>query len=216
MVSQRLLRVTDVALTGQEHQNVAGAFRTQLIDSAADTFILVDVVTLVVKKRFVAYVDRVGTSGHLDDRCGVFRCAEVTGKALRIDRGGGDDDLQIRARRKQAGEVPQDEIDVEGAFVGLVDNQSVVTTQQWVRLDLSEQNAVSHEFHQRRRADLVSETNLVAHNLAGFAPHFLPQFVGDTFSNSVCGEAARLSVSDHAGHAAPQLQTDLRKLGRLA
>ena len=100
MVSQRLLRVTDVALTGQEHQNVAGAFRTQFIDSAADTFILVDVVNLVVKKRFVAYVDRVGTSGHLDDRCGVLRCAEVTGKALRIDRGGGDDDLQIRARRK--------------------------------------------------------------------------------------------------------------------
>ena len=100
--------------------------------------------------------------------------------------------------------------------MSFVDNQSVVTTQQWVRLDLSEQNAVSHEFHQRRRADLVSETNLVAHNLAGILPDFLAQLIRDTFSNSVCGEASGLSVSDHAGHAASQLQTDLRELGRLA
>ncbi len=46
----------------------------------------------------VAHVDVVGPPRDLDDRCGgAVRTCEMPGKAFGVDRGGGDDDLQIGA-----------------------------------------------------------------------------------------------------------------------
>ena len=137
-------------------------------------------------------------------------------KTVRVDRRRRDDDLQVRARGQQARDVAQDEVDVEAALVGLVDDERVVAAQHRVRLDLRQQDAVRHELDQGCGADLVRETHLVADHLAALAAHGLAQLVGDAVRDRARREPARLGVTDHAGHAAAQLHADFRQLRRLA
>ena len=139
----------------------------------------------------------------------------MTRETVRIDRRRRNDDLQVRARGQKARDVAQDEVDVEAALVGLVDDERVVAAQHRIRLDLRQQDAVRHELDQGRGADLVRETHLVAHHLAGVAAHGLAQLVGDTIRDRARREPARLGVPDHAGDAAAQLHADLRQLRRL-
>jgi len=67
----------------------------------------------------------------------------------------GDDDLEVGAARQQLGEVAQDEVDVEAALVGLIDDDRVVGEQLSVGLDLGEQDAVGHQLDQGGVPDLV-------------------------------------------------------------
>jgi hypothetical protein len=55
-------------------------------------------------------------------------------EALGIERGRGDDHLEIRPLRQQLAQVAEQEIDVEAALVRLVDDQRVVGRQQRVAL----------------------------------------------------------------------------------
>ena len=63
-------------------------------------------------------------------------------------------------------EVAEHEVDVEGPFVRLVDDERVVGAQVAVALDLREQNAVGHQLDARVRCGMPLETHLVAHELA--------------------------------------------------
>ena len=139
----------------------------------------------------------------------------MTRKTIRVDRRRRDDDLQVRARGQQARHVAQDEVDVQAAFVGLVDDERVVAAQHRIRLDLRQQDTVRHQLDQGRGADLVRETHLVADHLAALAAHGLSQLMGDAVRDRARREPARLGVPDHAGHAAAQLHADLRQLRRL-
>ena len=88
----------------------------------------------------VADLDRVGAAGHLDDRC----VAEVVGEAFGVDGGRRDDHLQVGPPGQQLVEVAEQEVDVEAALVGLVDDERVVGGEQPVALDLGQQDAVGH------------------------------------------------------------------------
>ena len=273
VIEEGRLRVADVALAGQEDQDVAVALRAQLVHRVADRGLHVDVLAhavaqrrqLVVRvlqdqlhraglgdvggldgldrlvrlrgrglgrvrrgrrrpERTVADFDRVRAARHLDDRRGLDQAtragrplprAEMARKTVRIDRRRRDDDLQVRARGQQARHVAQDEVDVQAAFVGLVDDERVVAAQHRIRLDLRQQDAVRHEFDEGRGAHLVRETHLVADHLAALAAHGLAQLVGDAIRDRARREPARLGVPDHAGDAAAQLHADLRQLRRL-
>src|SRR3546814_19734881 len=57
------------------------------------------------------------------------RAAEVCGEALGVDGGRGDDHLQVAAPLQQLLQVAEQEIDVEAALVGLVDDDGVVGRQ---------------------------------------------------------------------------------------
>ena len=112
-------------------------------------FVVAEVVFLV--ERAVADFHGVGSAGHLNDgrrvvgqdRFGDFAFfgaevfvddalarhvagGEVARETLRVDGCGGDDDLQIRALRQDALEVAEDEVNVQAAFVRLVDNEGGV------------------------------------------------------------------------------------------
>ena len=172
----------------------------------------------------VADLDGESAPRHLDDGRGLNGAppahgavppAEVLGETRRVDRRRRDDHLQVRAGGQQARQVPQDEVDVEAALVGLVDDERVVALQHRIRLDLRQQDAVGHQFDQRGGAHLVGETHLVADHLARSAAHGLPQFGGDAVGHGTGREAPGLGVPDHPRHAAPQLQADLRQLRRL-
>ena len=70
----------------------------------------------------VAHLDRVGAAGDLDHR----RVVEVPANRRRVDGRRGDDQLEVRAPGQQPLEVAEQEVDVEAALVGLVDDQRVV------------------------------------------------------------------------------------------
>jgi hypothetical protein len=118
--------VADFALTRQEHEDVARAFTRQLVDGIDDGFchVLDRRSGSSLADRPVAHLDRVGAPLDLDDRCapGVPKC----GEALGVDGGRGDDQLQIRPLRQQLFQVAEQEVDVEAAFVRLVDDDRVV------------------------------------------------------------------------------------------
>ena len=120
--SEGLGGVADLPLAGEEHEDVAGPLLRQLDDGVADRLRLVAVVTVVVSDRAVADLHRVRATGHLHHR-GVV---EVGREAGRVDGGRGDDHLEVGPLRQQLVEVAEQEVDVEAALVGLVDDEDVV------------------------------------------------------------------------------------------
>ena len=75
---ERVGGVADLALAGQEDEDVAGRLAQQLVDRVADRVGLVGVLVGLA----VADLDRVGAPADLDDR----RVVEVLGEALGVDR----------------------------------------------------------------------------------------------------------------------------------
>ena len=195
-------RVADLALTAEEHQDVAGRRRRDdLLDRGGD---LVDLVLPLVWLA-VDDLDGVGAAGHLDDR-GVV---EVLGEAGGVDRRGGDDHAQVRALGQQLLEVAEQEVDVEASLVRLVDDDRVVAAQHPVVGQFRQQDAVGHHLHPRPGAHLARETHLVADELADLDP----ALGGDALRDRPRGDPARLGVRDPFP---AREQADLGKLRRLA
>ena len=97
--------------------------------------------------------------------------------------------------------------------MGLVHDDRVVAAQLGVGLDLRQQDAVGHELDQGVLADLLGETHLVADDAV--TPDRGAQLGGDALGHAARGNAPRLGVADHPGHAPAQLQADLGQLGGL-
>ena len=131
---------------------------------------------------------------------------------FRIDRGRGDDDLEVGTPGEQLRQIAQDEVDVEAALVRFVDDEGVVLPQHSVALDLGEQNAVRHQLDERRIRRLIGESHLVSHRLADLFAHFLGDALGDGPGCQTTG----LCVADRASNAAAQFEADLGDLGRLS
>ena len=214
LLDQRVGGVADLALAGEEDQDVARPLALELVHGVADRGDLVAVAFCRVligpfQERPVADLHRVRPAADLDDR-GV---AEVPGEALGIDGGGGDDDFQVRPLRQQLGQIAEQEVDVEGPLVGLVDDDRVVGAQLAVGLDLREEDAVRHQLHEGRvRVHLVGEADLPADRL----PDLGPQLLGDPLGDGAGGDPAGLRVPDHAPDAAAELHADLGDLRGLA
>ncbi len=136
----------------------------------------------------------------------------MVGEAGGVDRGAGDDQLQVRALRQELLQIAEDEVDVEAALVGLVDDQRVVAAQQPVALDLGEQDAVGHHLDQRGVAHLVGEPDGVADVVA----ELRSQFVGDPLGDRARRDPTGLRVADHPVDAASGLETELGQLRALA
>ena len=222
-LAQHVGGVPDLLLPREEHQDVAGALVDELLDRLDDRLGLVldhdltlsadvGVVVRLLDQRPVAELDRVGTPRDLDDRRrGAVRSREVLREPLGVDGGRGDDHLEVRPLRQQLLEVPDDEVDVEAALVGLVDDQGVVGREHPVVLQLVEQDAVGHQLDQGVRARLVGEPDLVAHGAAELGAELL----GDPLGDASRGDPAGLGVTDQTVHATTELEADLGKLGGL-
>ena len=193
----------------------------QLVDRVLDRLGLVAldrlallVVVRLLEQRAVAHLDRVGAPGDLDDRRGsALRVGEVLGEALGVDGRRGDHDLEVGTSRQQPLEVAEQEVDVEAALVGLVDDQRVVALQITVALQLGEQDAVGHHLDAALLRRTVGEPHLVADRL----PQLGAELLGDPLGDAARGDPARLGVADHAaalraGSPAPEREADLRQL----
>ena len=209
---QRVGGVPDLPFAAEEDEDVAGPVGAQLGDRVQDALDLVlrFLVRVVgVGQRPVPHLDRVGAPGHLDDRCPEL--LEVLGETFRVDRGRGNDDLEIRAAWEQALEVAEDEVDVEAALVRLVDDERVVAEQLPVAGHLGEQDAVRHHLDQRAVAGGVGEPDLVADRGAQLGA----ELARDPLRDRAGRDPARLGVPDLPGHPPAELEADLRQLGRL-
>ena len=205
--AQGLGGVADLPLPAEEDQDVPRPLAAQLVDRVQDPLGLVAVVVGVVAQRPVADLDRVGAPGHLDHR----RPAEMPAEALRVDGRRGDDQLEVRPPGQQPGQVPEQEVHVEAALVGLVENDRVVAPQRPVPLQLGQQDPVGHQLDLGRLPDPVGEPDLVPDRL----PQRAPQLRRHPLGHRPGRQPPRLGVPDHPGRPPPQLQADLRQLGRL-
>ena len=87
----------------------------------------------------------------------------MLGEGIDVDGGAGDNDLEVRAPLEQPAQVAEDEVDVEAAFVGLVDDHAVVALEPAVALDVVEEQAVGHHLDPRLLGHTLAETHGVAH-----------------------------------------------------
>ena len=133
-------------------------------------------------------------------------------EALGIDGRRGDDDFQVGALGQELLEEAEQEVDVQAAFVRLVDDQRVVLRQPRVALCFGKQDAVGHQFDVGTRRGAVGEADFVAHELAEFAL----QLLRDARRGRARGDAARLRMADEARRPAPKFEADFRQLRRLA
>ena len=211
MLAQRLCGFADLALAGKEDENVAllawAAHRIYGVEDSVRGVLFVFLLRVHLE-RSVAHFDRIEPPRHLDHR----RATEVLREALGVDRGGSDDELEIGPLRQQLTCVAEQEIDVEAAFVGLVEDQGIVGGEQPIGLRFREQDAVGHDLHARFLAHVILEPDLVAD---GF-PEGHAKLVRDAVRDGARGDAPRLGVSDEPGGAAAEVETDLRNLRRFA
>ena len=114
------------------------------------------------------------------------------GKAIGIDGGRGDNDFQIRAAWQQVFQIAEQKINVEAAFVRLVDDDGVVLAEVAVGLGFGEHDAVCHQLDVAFRTGFVVETHFVTNGLTDVAA----QFFGDAFGHCPRGQAARLGMAD--------------------
>ena len=136
----------------------------------------------------------------------------MAGEALRVDGGRGDDHLEIGALWQQLLQVAQDEVDVEAALVGLIDDDGVVLGEHAVVLDLGQQDTVCHQLDVGLLAHLIGKAHLVTHVMPKFGLHLF----GNTGRHGAGRQTPRLGVADIALDPAPQRQTDFGDLGGLA
>ena len=140
------------------------------------------------------------------------RPAEEGGEAIGLQRGRADDDAQVGPPREQALHVAEEEVDVEAALVGLVEDDRVVGAEQRVALDLGQEDAVRHELDVRGRRGAIGEADLVA----DLAPQLDLQLPGDARGDAGGGDAARLGDADVRREAAAHGEADLGELRGLA
>ena len=137
---------------------------------------------------------------------------EVLSKSSRVNRGRGDDHLEVGPLGQQLFEIAEDEVDVQAAFVRLVDNQRVIPPQHPITLDLGQQDAVRHHLDPRPLAHLIRESDGVTNVVADLRSEFISNALADRAGS----HAAGLGVPDQAGNATPRFQAQLRDLSALA
>ena len=136
-------------------------------------------------------------------------CASEKCSALGVDGGRGDDHLQVTTSRQQLLEIAQQEVNVQAAFMGLIDDEGVIAPQGAVVVDLGQQHAIGHHLHGRIAPHLLGEAHLIAHGVAQGNVHLL----GQPLRDRTCGDPPRLRVPDVA---TTDPEADLRELGGLA
>ena len=220
---QQVPRFPDLAFTGQEHEDVARPLAPQDLDGVDDRlFQLLLVIRLVLRiavgrdsalpERPIAHFDREHAAGDLDDRRGRGLRPEVPRETFGVERGRRDDHLEVGPRAQQLRKVPQQEIDVEAAFVRLVDDDRVVGFEAPVALRLREKDAVRHQLDVGVRRRAVGKAHLVADRPADR----LTQLVRDARRHRARRDPPRLRVADKTPFAATRGKADLGQLRRLA
>ena len=156
------------------------------------------VIIIVAAQGTIADLDRIAASRDLEDR----RAVEITREAQGVDGRRGHDQLELGTPRQEALETAEQEIDVQAALVGLIDDQGIVGEEPAIVLQLGQEDPVRHELEVGVGPDPVAETDLVAHGVADLAA----ELMRDTRRQATRRDAPRLGVAYHTQDAAAQGQ----------
>src|SRR5690606_7068484 len=192
---EHLAQGTNLPLTGQEDQHIP----RRLLLSAFVLFYFLKrrkntvgpaliTVILITGQGPVANIHRIGAPTDLNHR----RLIEEFAKAFNFNGGGGDSNPQVRALGQKVFQVAQQEIDVEAALVGFVNNQGVVTVQKPVMLNFCQQNTVGHHLDTGKLRGVIGKTNLIDHLLTDM----LTQLLGNTTGDTAGGNSSWLGMTD--------------------
>ena len=220
VLAQMIGSFTDLALAGQEHQDVAAVLRAapELVHGIGNRRIQIGIARLF--KRTIADFHRKQPARYHQHRCRSVRRGKVLRKAVGINRGRGDNQFQVGPARQDFLQVAEQKVDVQAALVRLVNDQRVVGLEQRIALRFGQQNAVRHQLDRSALLQPVGKTHLVAHHLA----QRRLQFFGDALGHAAGGNPAWLRVADQArplarlgvAGTAPERQRDLGQLRGLA
>src|ERR1017187_909026 len=207
---QQIARLADVAFAGHEDENVAVARFTQSRLRRAHGGVNVsDVAALlgVRVERRVNHFHWKQPPGDFDD----WRVVEGAGKCRGVNRRRGDDEFEIAPLDEQRLQVTKQKINVQAAFVRLVNDDAVVFRKQRVALRLGQQNAVGHQLDVSLRAAAVIKTD----GAADFAAPVDIQFLRNASRNGQRRHATRLRATNFCLDAQPRFQAHLGNLRRL-
>ena len=87
----------------------------------------------------------------------------MLGKTRGVNRGRGNDQLEIWPTRQELPEIAQQKINIQAAFVRLINDDGVVTTQQRIPLGLGKQDSIGHQFDRGLGAAAILKSDLVAY-----------------------------------------------------
>ncbi len=209
---QQLPRLADVAFRRHEDQHIAVRRLRKRRRRRARRRLHVPAVLLSLRlRRRVTDRDRKEPPGNLDHRRAVERLRE----RLRINRRGGDEQLEIRPPREQPPQRAEQEVDVQRPLVRFVEDQRRVGAQKRIGLHFGQQDAVRHELHARLAARVVAKAHLAA-DLPPPDAAKRREFFRHPARNAHRRHAARLRAADAAPAGKPRLQAELRELRRLA
>ena len=194
VLAQMVGRLADFALARQENQNVAALRRQtpELIHRIGNGGVQVRVLALL--ERTVTHLHRIQPPRHHQHRRRPLARGKMPGKTVGINGGRCDDDLQVGAPRQDLLEVAKQEVDVQAAFVCLVDDQRVIRMEQRIALRFGQQDAVRHQLDGRALVQAILEAHLVAHD---FAQRRL-EFFGNAPGHAAGSDPARLGMADQA------------------
>ena len=109
-------------------------------------------------------------------------------------------------------QVTQQKIDVQRPFVGLVDDDRIVSIQEPIGLCFGQQDPVGHQFDERLRSRLIAEANLIADRSSERRIEFFGRVARRCFARPTAAvECVRSSPFDQAS-----FQKDLGQLRALA
>ena len=199
--------VADFALAGEEDEGVEGAVvAVELLEGFENAVLDVAAVVGTFGKEEILN----GIEAAFDREDGGV--VEEGGEAFGVEGGGGNDDFEVGAAAAEVAEAAEDEVDVEAALVGFVDDEGVVGEPVGIVGELGEEHAVGHELDAGAFGGAVLEADL---NADGFAESGLA-FFGDAPGHAGGGEAAGLGDADFAEVAAAGLEDHLGELGGFA
>ena len=140
------------------------------------------------------------------------RAVEMRPERLDVDRRRCDDEFEIRPPPQQRFHVADQEVHVQAALVGLVDDQHFVAVQVAVGSDFGQEQPIGHHLDEGVVANPLGE----AHRVPDHAAERRLEFDGDAFGNRPRGQPARLRMADHPAPAQAGAQARLGQLGGLA
>ena len=164
--------------------------------------------SLFTPGRAVLHIHRKGAPGHLNDG----RIVERLGESHRIDGGRGNDHLQVRALSQKVLQVPQQEIDVQRALMGFIDDDGFVFGKGRIPLHLGQKHAIGHQLNDRVRPRSIIEADLTAH----FATPGHIEFLSDSLGDGQCRHPPGLRTTDHRPSAQARFQAHFWNLSRFA
>ncbi|OQC73410.1 MAG: hypothetical protein BWX45_00493 [Deltaproteobacteria bacterium ADurb.Bin002] len=201
----------DILLRGQENQNILKAPLALQILHTGHGFIDIGRFALFLFGRIQrppANLHRVHSARDFDNRRPVKRLCEFCG----VDGGGRDDHLQVFSFLQQVSQIPQNEIDVQAAFVRFIDDDRIVGQQIPISGSFRKQDAVGHDPDQGLRRCFFFKADFIRHSLTAV----LAELGCDARRDADGGNPSGLRQPDDTPQTQPRLQAHLGDLRRLA